>query len=255
MAQSYDIMFPLDTADEFARSAASLPPLDPGCDYALVTDQSASAIRKLNAQRQRRSQIFATLRRMMAMPAFEQKRVQDIADECGVAIQTLYNLAGNRFDMVSRAIEQWGKASFLISRASAQACGEDPILHALETFWRSGIEHPQYVRSVSDLTLGSNRMEEYLWHRTGVELQKDLSVLASQGGLRDWIDVRGLALQLARSANTTILHWDGRQDGTPALWRELLNGPGVMLTGALTGTSLARAERTLNAICVRNRLS
>ena len=220
--------------------------LEPSQDFSQILLEEYVGGRQ--AQYRRRSHIFATVRRLMSLPDFDHLGVQDIAAQCGVAVQTLYNLTGTRADLIDHSIEEYGTAGMILSRSFALSTGEDPILSAMRQFWRAGIEYPQYVNYVATLARSSARTQQRFWLHGSQAIERDLRKNAAAGQVRDTVHIASLARQLSRCANLTILNWSLDPFPTSDLWRELVNGPGLMLASAMQGEGLHRVETTINAI-------
>lgn len=201
--------------------------------------------RRWTMQRQRRSTILATTRRLMTERDFAQVHVQDVASTCGMSVQTIYNLVGSRAEMIGASAEEW---VFAISEAAKQEAAErdvNEIFALLVLLWSSAIVHADYVRSASRSTIADVGMLRQRFHRAGIEVfRTKLAQLRAENHLRATVDVPSLARQLALTANVAISTW--AVDGHPVAGfkNDLLNGPGLMLMGALQGEELRRLEQT-----------
>ncbi len=220
-----------------------------GSLYGHFAARDRTAGRRWANQRQRRSLILATARQLMAEQDFSQVHVEHVASRCGVSVQTIYNLVGNRSEMIGASAEEWVFAIAEVARADAEARDLNEVFTLLTIFWSSAIIRADYVRSASRTSIADIGELRLRFHRAGVEVFRDqLMRIAAGDGLRDHVNIPSMARQLALNANVAISNWSiyGR---TVAEFRDdLLNGPGLMLMGALQGAELVRLERTLDAM-------
>lgn len=97
-------------------------------------------------QQRRRSEIFCAARCQIAEGQW-QVNVAALAERCGMAIQTVYNLAGDRHDILAAAVDEHYVA--LVSTATANIdSGHD--IHAIgEALWGAALLNPEYMRNLS----------------------------------------------------------------------------------------------------------
>lgn len=200
--------------------------------------------RRWLSQRERRSEILAAARTLMTQTSFEQLRLQEVAATCGVAVQTVYNLVGNREELVGSSAEEWVQAIWAVARVDAERRDVNAGFTLLAMFWSSALVRPDYVRSAARSTLVNSADLRLRFCRAGTAaLLDDLKRVRSQGGVRDGVDIASLARQLSLTANSTIALWAVERYSVDAFWADLCNGAGLMLAGALRGSELLRLER------------
>ncbi len=194
----------------------------------------------------RRSKILATARLLMSQHAFDKVKLQSLAEDCGISIQTIYNLIGNREQMLHASATQWVYAIAADGRKLAEDSDFNSTFTILAMFWSSAFVHRDYVRSAAHCTVfeGAPLRQPFYDAGTAVFLE-DITRLAAHGMVRAGVDLKCLARQLNVSANSTICQWVIEQYDANEFGRELLNGPGLMLAGALVGEEAARLERAM----------
>lgn len=195
-------------------------------------------------QRQRRSEILAAARALMTETACEQVRLQEVAATCGISIQTIYNIIGNREELMSASGEEWVAAIAAVAGQTAEAQDLNASFVMLAMFWDAGLTQPGYVHSAARSTLADYGSLRARFSRAGTQvLLADLQRAGLRGGVRAGVDITSLARQLALLANVTICTWSAERYDLATFRRELINGPGLMLAGALQGEELRRLER------------
>ena len=220
---------------------------DPFTDLTYYLDRSRNEKQvRWASSVQRRSKILATARLLMSQHAFDKVKLQSLAEDCGVSIQTIYNLIGNREQMLHASAAQWVYAIAADGRKLAGDSDFNSTFTMLAMFWSSAFVHRDYVRSAAHFTVyeGAPLRQPFYAAGNAVFLE-DLTRLDELGMVRAGVDLKCLARQLNVSANSTICQWVIEQDDTNEFGRELLNGPGLMLAGALKGEEAARLERTM----------
>ncbi len=106
-----------------------------------------------------------------------------------------------------------------------------------------------YVGSAVRINAAEYAVLRRRFNQTGAAAFRDTLIpLRDRGALRDTVDLDSLARQLASVANTTIYGWLTDPDPAADFCRDLVNGPGLMLAGALHGEEQNRVERRLAEI-------
>ena len=89
--------------------------------------------------------------RLAAAEGFSGLKVADFARELHCSVATLYKLAPTKFDLMSVALERWGRQTLLEAEACSLECS-DPSARA-RTYYRTGAERlrelsPEFRRDV-----------------------------------------------------------------------------------------------------------
>lgn len=188
------------------------------------------------SQRQRKSQILATIRRILAEEGFDAVTVRRIAAESGYAVQTIYNLAGPRNEAIVEAI---GEYTRYVGR-TAQPLPDDPgaVLDLAQGWLHSIAAAPDFCRHVSQIFFTPSR--EIFYEFRDRQLKSMRHLLQRQqklGVLRKGVDVAELAEQLVLFASAECLEWADRSLPLERLHRRLCSGYANLLAGALSHAS------------------
>lgn len=97
-------------------------------------------------QRRRRAEILSAARRQIAGGNL-QVNVASLADSCSMAVQTVYNLVGDRHDILAAAVDEHYAA--LVESALGSSNGSSPIFAIGEALWGAAFLNPDYMRSLS----------------------------------------------------------------------------------------------------------
>ncbi len=74
-------------------------------------------------QRSRRSRIYAAARSLLKSAGYEGVHMQDIAAQCQISAQTIYNLVGSKAQVLEQAAADWVDG---IHTVAAARCGRMP---------------------------------------------------------------------------------------------------------------------------------
>lgn len=204
---------------------------DPGQPVPLHGSSRQAAACRQN-QRQRRSQILATIRRLLTEEGFNAVTVRRIAAASGHAVQTIYNLVGPRNEAIVEAISEYTR---YVGR-TAQPDPDNP--HAvldLVRSWIGSIEaSPEFCRQVSLIFFTPSRDIFYEFRDRQLKCMKNLLIRQQKGGiLRSDVNVADLADQLVLFASAECLEWADRPFALDLLHRRLCSGYGNVMAGAL----------------------
>lgn len=218
--------------------------------FAALTPQGAG--RRWATQRQRRARILASARLLMTRQAFDAVHLQAIAAHCGVSVQTIYNIVGNRTELMTASASDWVVSIASVAREDAQARDRNACFTLLAMFWASATRHSDYVESAVRMSATDDAPLKRAFIQAGVvEFQADLERLRALGALRAHIDINSLARQLTIAAHATICQWKIEQYDAAIFQRELINGPALMLASALQGEELLRLERGIAEVALQ----
>lgn len=200
-------------------------------------------------QRRRRSHILAAARMVMTQEEFDAVQLRSVARESGVSVQTIYNLVGNRMELMGASAADWVSSIAQVARIEAAQHDLNAPLTLLTMFWSSAFTQAAYVESaVRTTTLEATPLARP-FQRAGIEeFLGDLKLIQAQGMLREGVDVTSIARQLTLSAYFTISAWVTERYPVESYRADLVNGPGMILAGALRGEELRRLERGLAAL-------
>lgn len=200
-------------------------------------------------QRRRRSHILAAARLVMTQEEFDAVQLRSIARESGVSVQTIYNLVGNRMELMGASAADWVSSIAQVARVEAAQHDLNAPFTLLTMFWSSALTQAAYVESAVRTTFMEATPLARPFQRTGIEeFLSDLRLIQAQGLLRDGVDINSVARQLMLSAYFTIAHWVTERYPVESYRADLVNGPGMILAGVMKGEELRRLERGLAAL-------
>jgi len=218
------------------------------CRPVPVGDNAGNGRRWLT-QRKRRARILAAARLLMTQQSFEEVHLQAIAAHCGISIQTIYNLVGNRAELMAASAAEWVSSIAATAREDAAKRDRNAPFTLLSMFWSAAMTHTAYVESaVRTSATDSTPLKRPFLLAGFVEFEADLTRLRRENVLRDSIDISSLARQLTISAHSSICHWKMEQYPLAHFRRDLINGPGLMLAAALRGDEMRRLEHGIAEI-------
>lgn len=224
----------------------------PGEIMALDHASDPSDAVRWHDQKKRRSQILAAFRGMLQHKDADDIRLSEVAEHVGISVQTIYNIVGNRKELIGASIEEWGTAVGQLAYERAIANGENPILTSLAVHWEAVIQgHPWVVRSVH-LELSSPELQNRFW-RHGAQISlRYLEDAERAGAIAAGVHLPTLARQIAYCSNMTICNWIRHRYDPIEFRRDLHSGPGLMLKAALLGDELDKLNDTLAGLDCRH---
>jgi AcrR family transcriptional regulator len=196
------------------------------------------------AQRMRRSQILAMIRRHITEYGFKGVTIRGVSEACGHAVQTFYNLVGPRDQAIIDAISEYTR---FVGRA-AEVTAEDPYaMTKILNCWLESIDaQPEFCRQVS-LVFFTGSRNIYYRYRDG-QLQCMARLLSHQqkaGVVRPDVNVRDLAEQLVLLSSALCLEWSDRPFPIEQLHCRLRAGFACVLADKLTDGVIERAAMRL----------
>lgn len=182
-------------------------------------------------QRRRRSEVLATVRRMIAEKGFDLD-LRTIASECEVSVQTLYNQIGNRHELFRAAILDH------IHRIAHHACTDprypNPIVAMADLNYRYTLQDPSYVWNVcrQSLPVSGQFHLDVLGEAMKLYLHL-LRQMRRSGDFLEGVELQPLA-EAAASANMGVcFEWAaGAFPGKASRWR-FASRVGLLLQGRL----------------------
>lgn len=184
-------------------------------------------------QRSRRSQILATIRRLLTEYGFAGVTVRRVAEESGHAVQTVYNLVGPRDRAIIEAISEYTR---YVGRTTEPRPDNPYAVIGVTNGWVQSIETtPEFCRQVSLIFFSEARGIFYTFRDQ--QLVRMCSLLTRQqkcGVLRAEINIRDLAEQLVLLASAQCLEWSDRPFPLEQLHRRLCSGYRSLLAGAVS---------------------
>lgn len=193
---------------------------------------------------ERRSSILAAARRLMVDAGFEGVCFRDIAGICEISVPTIYNIVGDRAEVLNQASMEW--VYWLGAAASVRSDAGNKVLQLMQKFWISALDFPDYTKTAARVLAAPDHPLSKAFHNSGSALiGKWLTELRAQGQLRSLVAIDSLARQLALSVNAGICNWALAPYDEARFKRDFASGPGLMLLGAVHGSEIEVVEQAL----------
>ncbi len=228
----------------------SLPPPDLPIARlsAMVASLRRQGARNYRKQAQKRAHILARARRTLAQRGAAAVTVRDLAQDCGVAVQTLYSLIGGREQILCAAVDELFGIQIAHARAHGAAAG-DFILAYCDTVEAYVTRNEAYARAVVTLLRAHDHpIARITFARLETAFGAHLAALASDGALRPWVDAAALTRGICDAIGGQLVGWIEGRIARDALHRGLLLAVGLPLLGAAGPLLAARIEARLTGV-------
>jgi len=185
------------------------------------------------SQRVRRSEILATIRRLLTEVGCQDLTVRGIADGSGYAIQTVYNLVGPRNQAIAEAINEY---SIFVGRMASPALDNPLALPSITRMWVDvQAIRPEFTRQCKLIFFSPARVIYYrLRDRQFRGMVKLLRQQQKSGILKDGFDASALAEILVLFSTSMWLEWADRPFPLETLRNKLNHGYFSILADKLT---------------------
>lgn len=217
-------------ADSAERRAALYDPSRPIL-YQRGRFPEASSGSRFN-QRTRRSQILATIRRLLTGHGYVGVTMRRIAEESGHAVQTIYSLVGSRDEAILEAINEYVR---YVGRTTEPRWDDPYAVIGITDGWvESMATTPQFCRQVSQIYFTEARRVFYTFRDQ--QLGRMFNVLSKQqkcGVFRRDVNIRDLAEQLVILSTGLCVEWSDRPFPLQDLHRRLDSGYRSLLSAAI----------------------
>ncbi|MFY9328965.1 MAG: TetR/AcrR family transcriptional regulator [Georgfuchsia sp.] len=190
-----------------------------------------------SAMRNRKANILAMTRRLIAEQSFDHVVLQRLAERSNVTIPTIYNLIGSRSEVLQLATNEALQAKIVFATAKAELEQLNPILVFVDTLWLGLANDPAYSRQLlrgiayrdSDGWIGG-----FLFREMRSAMEKWLNKLATTGNFRDTgMSTRAMAKFICWHIDAAVTSWRENESKLSDLRRNLTQGVGLFLLGAL----------------------
>jgi AcrR family transcriptional regulator len=228
-------------------SSARVPP-DP---FMVVSNSewsaaSAGMLRRLH-QGKRRADILAGARRLLASEGINRIGMRSVADVGHVAVQTIYNLVGDRTLVLGSAVVEYVMAMAQFARTQK---GYPCYLIALcDTYWQSFDCHRDYMRNATLTYFPPDRPLYAQIHDCGTKLfESALQQLVVDGSVREGVEPASLAPHMNSMVAITMLDGVSVVRNTVELRRELLTRTSFMLMNIVNAPAAAGIDSWLQQL-------
>jgi len=221
----------------------------PDTASALGTAACPAAPRSGLRQRQtaRRAEILRQTRILLGQEGYEAFSIRRVAHNCDMAPQTVYNLVGDRDELLGAAICQHVRAMIDVAQAHAGPAGF--FMSLADLLWRHGIKHGAYSQAVlrALFSFPSEPADTVRLMTCGL-LRNVLDQQAAEGRLRERVDTTLLAHSMQALIVHTGLSWAPGGGEETALRRQLVSGIGFLLLGALRTSARTPVEDWMDQV-------
>jgi AcrR family transcriptional regulator len=183
-------------------------------------------------QRVRRSQILATIRRLLTERGFNGVTVRRIAEASGHAVQTIYSLVGPRDEAIIEAINEYVR---FVGRTTEPRWDDPYAVIGITDGWvQSMATTPEFCRQVSLIFFTESRSVFYTFRDQQLGRMFDLLTKQQKCGvLKAEVNVRDLAEQLVVLSTGLCLEWSDRPFPLEDLHRRLDSGYRSLMASAV----------------------
>ncbi len=153
----------------------------------------------------RRQQILEAARRLIESQGYEGLTMRNLAVESGVSVPTLYNLVGNKEQVLFEAVEDQTRAFV----SNLERAGGD-LIAVIETAVRQLVRRPRYYRALLLVLAHSERAgsaRRHVGRAIAEQIAASLAELADAGRLAKWVDRHALAQRLHAHLDMASLEW------------------------------------------------
>ena len=259
------------TATQRRRTAGALSPhLDriiPSADTALAgrREFEPAAVGTLwNRQSLRRAEILRQARILIGHQGYAGFSIRKVAENSEVAPQTVYNLLGDREQVLEAAITQHVAAMISAARklsspygnmgATVSGPSSPPgfFMCLADVLWGHALKNADYTRKViraqfTTRSIPSHRIQGVLTAAYRTELNK----LADEGQLRSGIDTNLVADSMQAGVTMTAFRWADEHDDDLLLRRQIVTSLGLPLIGAMTASARRPVEMWMDMVQAR----
>lgn len=148
-------------------------------------------------QRRRRAEILCNTRVLLSQMPHASLTICEVAARSNVSIQTVYNLIGNRVDVLGDAVVDYLAS---VGRYSIQLNDyPNPVLALTDAYFEMACRHPEYTRNVVLTYFPPDRVLYERIQRQGVaNLRECFRIMSAHGALKTGeIDFKTLSARIA----------------------------------------------------------
>ncbi len=190
----------------------------------------------------RRERILEAARQVIERDGFEGLTMRSLADAGEVTVPTIYNLVGNKEQVLLAAVEEQTRG---FTSALERAHGD--LLEVVEATVRQLVRRPRYYRALLLVLASADQAgaaQRFAAHALGDQIERALAELDAAGELAGWVDRDALAQRLHGHIDQVAIEW-ARGSLTNASFRAAaLFDAALTMLGVTSGASRARFERT-----------
>lgn len=198
-------------------------------------------------QLSRRAEILRQTRILIGHQGYAGFTIRKVAENSEVAPQTIYNLLGDREQVLDAAIGQHVAAMITAARKLDGPPGF--FMRLADVLWGHALKNSGYARTVirAQLITG-HRIQGVLT----TAYRAELAVMAEQGQLRSGVDIGLVADCMQAGITMTAFRWADGPDDDLLLRRQVVTSLGLPLLGAMTTPARRPVEQWIDTIQAGN---
>lgn len=214
------------------------------CDPAQPAARAHGTPMSRPAQRQRRARILAAARKLIANEGVEGVTIRDIAEISNLSVQTIYNLAGGRAQVVEAAISE--HIFIMAERARLLDTYPNIFLAVADLMWMHARQNPRYIRNATIACDGRDpALHSKVWRCNARSLRRLLNDIHGETARLKGIDLDVLASHITALMGAIALEWARGLIELPELRYRMASAYALLLAGLLTDDELAAINRWL----------
>jgi AcrR family transcriptional regulator len=185
--------------------------------------------RRWRNQALRRAQVLAAAREMLSCVGHERLTLKDLAKDCGISVQTIYNLVGNKSLVIRDAITD---LSQLIDEMARSAKGYPCYaIASTDAIWHLAQENPECHRQLSRAQMVVDIELAGVVRRHAIQRYRR-AFIDERAQFRRNVAVAEVASAITSMVSMTMYEWSVGIIGSPELRKSLIVGVGLIMTGA-----------------------
>lgn len=210
----------------------------------ILTRPSSRTRLRWVGQNDRRAQVLATTRKRIEELGFEKVTLRMLAADCGVSVQTIFNLVGNRSQVFRGALNDLGGLIDLVAKKAGDHYPAYPIAYA-DTIWHLAMRNPECLKrlTLTQFSFGSAFSND-VRDCAAALLRNALKEM--HGRMRSNMDLRLITESIASTQGAAMLEWAYDMYDIYELRRKLLYGVSLVLMGAMVSTEADKIEEWLS---------
>ena len=192
-------------------------------------------------QLERRKNILAKTREMIATQGVDNITIRDLAEHCGVSVPTLYNQFDNKDNLVFAAADEIVRYQFEKLSMPSGKRGLDHIIEVNTQSVNLTLKNPELM---SLIAINVPRSNNSLAVAQSIYTQA-LQEMQDNGELVDWVDINFVGKRLHRRIRSVTIDWSRKQIGDDELLHYRFCEIYLMILGLSTGKIRSRVEQLL----------
>lgn len=199
------------------------------------------------AHRERRARILAETRHLITEGGIDGVTLRELAARSRLSVQTIYNIVGNRTQVVHAAIGQYICAS--VKRAAHFDHCPNFFMGVADALWQEVAANPAYIRAATRACDGRDpALYRSVRKRSARFLKAMLGRHFRQEADRRGVDLTALSENIVAMAGATALEWANDAIGLEQLRYRLASAYGLSMLAVLPEAEIGKVTHWLSGI-------